>query len=106
MAVHTSPQGTTGQPLSPNTVVQTQTSDQTVSTAYRYIAAWTLVLIALFLLTKSRLGYAAVYYTLLLAIVLLFVTQYQAIASILAPVSQGVPQGNAATGAGGSAGSF
>lgn len=93
------------------TVTMTQTSDQTVSSAYRYMIAWLVIFVILFLLNRSRLGHAAIYYTLVLALVLLFITQAGAISSLVGPLqpggsSSGSSNGGAASGGGGTAGGF
>lgn len=73
-----------------NTQTQT-TAQQTAQTppgvAYRYIAAWTLIIVALMLLNKTAVGHTAIYYTLVLMIVFLLITQFHAIATVLAPLS-------------------
>lgn len=96
--------------MQPNTIQTIQTSDQTPGGAYRYMIAWLLIFVVLVLLNKTKMGHTVIYYTLVLAILLLLLTQYQAIASILAPLQPGgkapSSSGGAAAGAGGTAGSF
>lgn len=100
-----------------STQVSNTTSAQGNSThpsAYMYLAAWALVLIVLFGLSRTKIGYVVIYYTLILAIVFLIVTQYNAIGAVLAPITTQQPAasapsgggGGAASGGGGSAGSF
>ena len=67
----TSPQAapTQGNPL----------DDQTT----RFILGWTTLIIILVMIGRTKSGYAAIYYGLTLLIFLLFVTQYQWIATVL-----------------------
>lgn len=72
------------------------TSDQqqnglgsTLGSAYRYLLAWAVGIVLLALLNRSRLGHALIYYTLILMIAFLVVTQAPYIAAALAPLSEG-----------------
>jgi hypothetical protein len=55
---------------------------------YVYVLAYTLAIAFFVLITKSKVGYRAVYYGLLLCILFLFVTQSQFITKSLAPLTQ------------------
>ena len=70
-----------------NPVVETDTGS-----GYKYVLAYTVAIAILILISKSRLGYNAIYYALVLCILLLFVTQAKFIAGALAPITQ--PQQN------------
>lgn len=59
--------------------------------AYQYLVAWGVIFLILALINRSRIGHAAIYYTLVLAIVLLIVTQADAITSLLTPI---IPHNN------------
>jgi hypothetical protein len=101
------PSATTAAQIPVNTVTQIVTNQQTVQSAYRYLAAWTVILVVLFLMAKTKIGYTAIYYVLVLAIVFLLITQYQAIQTVIAPASGTVNQApSPAHGGGGSAGGF
>lgn len=56
--------------------------------AYRWIIAWVVLGLILFALSKLKVGYVIEYYLVVLTLLLLLLTQYQAIASLLAPFSQ------------------
>jgi hypothetical protein len=53
--------------------------------AYRWVIAFTVIGIILFLISKWRVGYTLLYYLAALALFFLIVTQYQAITTLLAP---------------------
>ncbi len=55
-------------------------------TAYQIIVAWLLFGLLAWLLAKTKIGYTLIYYVLVLAILFLVLTQYQAITSLLAPL--------------------
>lgn len=55
----------------------------------QFIAAWGIFLLLMVLLNRTRWGHAIIYYTLALAMLLLFLVNYRAVGAILAPVSQG-----------------
>ena len=69
-------------------VVQT-TND---ATTYNWIAGWVLFIAILAVLAQSDTGHNIIYYSLLLIIVVLMVTQYQRIVTVLAPVGTEIPQ--------------
>lgn len=52
----------------------------------RWVTAWAVILVVLFLLTRFRAGYVAVYYALALALLLLVVVNYGWFQSALAPL--------------------
>lgn len=58
-----------------------------VGSAYRWVAAWTVLLVLLWAMNKSRIGHVVIYYTLVLMIVFLLLTQYQSIKMVLLPVT-------------------
>jgi Lysozyme like domain len=60
---------------------------------YVYVLAYTVAIAFFVLLTKSKVGYRAVYYGLLLCILFLFVTQSQFISTSLAPLTNPTPTG-------------
>lgn len=48
-----------------------------------WFAAWILIIVALFGLSRSKAGHAAIYYTLWLLVILMIVTHFQQITSTL-----------------------
>jgi hypothetical protein len=54
--------------------------------AYRWLLAWTVLFTFLWVLTKSTIGYAAVYYALALILLFLFATNAKGISDALAPL--------------------
>jgi hypothetical protein len=75
---------------------------------YQFIAGWVLLFIILVFINKSRVGHVLIYYSLLLMILLVIVTEYAQIAPLLSSVQSisqfdaslalGTPTGGAATG--------
>lgn len=59
------------------------------ASVYRVILAWSIVILAIVLLSRTRAGYTVVYYSLVLMLVFLVVTQYQFFASALEPITSG-----------------
>lgn len=57
---------------------------QSVS-AYRWVIAFTVIGILLFLISKWRVGYTLLYYLAALLLFFIVLTQYQAITTLLAP---------------------
>lgn len=57
--------------------------------AYRILLAWAVVLMLVGLANQSRVGHATIYYLLVLALLLLVVTQYRWFATVLAPIAGG-----------------
>lgn len=57
--------------------------------AYRIFVAWVLFSVVLFFLAELPVGRTFIYYLLVLLIVFILVTQYQAIRGLLAPLSGG-----------------
>lgn len=63
-------------------------SDKTDSSGFsaiQWLVAWTVLIVALVFLAKSRIGYLVIYYALVLSLVFLVVTQYKWFAGVLAP---------------------
>lgn len=56
---------------------------------YRVVLAWSILILALVLLARTRAGYTLVYYFLALALVFLVLTQYQFFQWALQPISSG-----------------
>lgn len=54
---------------------------------YKYIVAYAIAGIIFFLIIKTKIGYVFMYYSLLLAILFVFVTQYKFISKSLAPIA-------------------
>ena len=65
------------------------------TSAYRWLIAWVVLGLILFAFSKLKVGYTILYYLAVLTLLLLLLTQYQAIASLLSPFStaQQAPQG-------------
>lgn len=61
------------------------TTADTVYPAYRWLAAWAVLLLILWLLNRTTLGHLAIYYALALCLLFLLVTNSQAISWWLAP---------------------
>jgi hypothetical protein len=76
----------------PTNDVQLVTSNKAnppATSAYRATVAWVILIVVLTLLAQLQAGRIVIYYVLLLLILFILVTQYQAIAGLLAPVSGG-----------------
>lgn len=56
------------------------------SAAYRYTVAYLFIIVITYAITRTKVGYKIVYYSLILMIVLVLLTQYKAISSILQDV--------------------
>lgn len=54
---------------------------------YKYILAYAIVGVALVFIMRFKAGYAAIYYTLILAIIMLFLVESKFIAQSLAPLT-------------------
>ena len=52
---------------------------------YRWLLAWAVLILVLFLLNKSRIGHLIIYYSLVLMLLFLIVTQYKWFVGVLAP---------------------
>jgi len=55
---------------------------------YKFILAYIVVIALVVMLTKTRMGYTIVYYTLLLSLLLLLVVNAKKISDIIQPISQ------------------
>lgn len=73
--------GNTPAPFGPDTTVGGKT--------FAFIAGWTLLLLVLALISKTRIGYVLIYYSLLLLILFILVTEYAVIAPLLNPPTIG-----------------
>ena len=62
-------------------------------TTYQWLIAWAIMLVLLNLINRTRIGHVTIYYSLWLMLLFLIVTQYQFIASALAPLDTPVPTG-------------
>lgn len=58
---------------------------------YAWMLAWLLIIALLAFANQTALGHTIIYYALVLILVLLLVTQYQFIASALAPIGTPAP---------------
>lgn len=58
---------------------------------YRWVLGWIILIGLLALANQTETGHTILYYTLVLVLVFLLVTQYQFIASALAPIGQKAP---------------
>lgn len=63
---------------------------------FQFIAGWLLLLLILYGISRTRVGYVAIYYVLLLAILFLLVTEYAVITPLLNSV-QSLGQFNTST---------
>lgn len=68
-------------------VVQTQND----ATTYAWVAGWVVFIAILAVLAQTETGHNVIYYSLLLIIVVLVLTQYQRIVTLLAPVGTEIP---------------
>lgn len=57
--------------------------------AYRWVLAFSVIGLILFLISKWKVGYILIYYLAALALTFLLLTQYQAITTLLAPFNNG-----------------
>lgn len=58
---------------------------------YRWLLGWSVALVLLALLNRTRLGHVFIYYWLVLLIVFLVVTQYQFVIDALGPLGTPAP---------------
>ncbi len=58
----------------------------TESSTYTFVLGWILLITILTLANKSRIGHVLIYYSLLLIILLILVTEYAQIAPILSSI--------------------
>lgn len=70
--------------------VTNSTSDPELAT-YQWVLGGILFLVLLIFIAKTRTGYSIIYYSLVLMIVFIVVTQYQFIAQALGPVGLQAP---------------
>ena len=54
---------------------------------FNWLVGWFLILLVLILFNKTRLGHVLIYYSLMLIILLILVTQYQTIVPYLSSIS-------------------
>lgn len=105
------PSGQSGQEDTASTPDKTGASGSPL-TLFGWLLGWAVMIFFLWLLTRSRAGYALVYYGAWAALILLVLTQYRWFVAVLAPVSGLVVQppatssGAASSGGGGTGGSF
>ena len=66
----------------PVTTTSVSSSD-TELPSFQFIAGWMLLILALYGISRTRLGYAAIYYSLILIILLILVTEYSVLAPLL-----------------------
>ncbi len=52
---------------------------------YKFVASWILIIVILSLANRSRIGHVIIYYTLLLVILFILVTEYRQLAPLLIP---------------------
>jgi hypothetical protein len=69
-----------------------------MSSTYRFVAGWTLLITIMLLANKNRLGHVIIYYSLLLMIIFILVAEYKQIAPLLNPMT--ISELNAASGQG------
>lgn len=62
-----------------------QQADPSVTTAFQWLLAWAVFLAIMAILNRTRIGHAAIYYTLLLCVLFLVVTQYAWLSAALLP---------------------
>ncbi len=56
---------------------------------YKFVASWILIIVILSLANRSRIGHVIIYYTLLLVILFILVTEYRQLAPLLIPQTIG-----------------
>ena len=69
----------------------TGTQGAQAPSTYRWILGWILLIALLAFANQTETGHTILYYALVLVLVFLLVTQYQFIASALAPIGQKAP---------------
>jgi hypothetical protein len=62
------------------------------SKTYRWLLAWLIIIALVIAATRTRTGYVAVWYALVLMLVFLVVSQAQYIVSYLSPLGSPVPK--------------
>jgi len=58
----------------------------TENNVFNFLLGWALMITLLMLINKTRLGHVIIYYSLLLAIMLILVTEYKKLAPLLAGI--------------------
>lgn len=76
-----------------NRAVGSGTSEAT----YRWILAWVVMLVALSVFNRTRMGHVIIYYSLALSLLLVFATQYQWFTWALAPLGSRAPGADVTT---------
>lgn len=61
----------------------------TEALTYRFVASWLVFFVVMLALSRTRVGYVAMYYGLILLILLIVVTEYRQIAPFLNPPTIG-----------------
>jgi hypothetical protein len=61
----------------PASTVSTVTPNDTELPTFNFIASWVVLITILVLASKSRIGYVIIYYSLLLMILIILLTEYQ-----------------------------
>lgn len=56
---------------------------------YQFVASWLVFLVVMIAIARTRVGYVAIYYGLLLVILLLVVTEYRQVGPLLNPLTIG-----------------
>jgi hypothetical protein len=56
--------------------------------AYRWVIAWVVLGLLLLAFSKLKVGYTIIYYLAVLTLLILILTQYQAISAALSPFNQ------------------
>lgn len=56
---------------------------------YRVVVAWAIILLVLWGVTKTKIGYQVLFYLVLLTIVILVVLNYKALVGLVKPASAG-----------------
>lgn len=69
----------------------------TEENTYQFVAGWVVMIVVLVLINKSRIGHVIIYYSLLVILFFLLVTEYRQLGPLLANV-QSIGQFNAAQG--------
>jgi hypothetical protein len=58
----------------------------TENKAFNFLLGWALMIVLLSLINRMRLGHVVIYYSLLLAIMLILVTEYKKLAPLLSGI--------------------
>lgn len=65
----------------------TKKVSSSIDSSYRYVVAYGVVFLLFFAISRTKLGYAFIYYSLVLALLFVCVTEAPFIVSLVAPIT-------------------